>query len=119
MSAYLPRHEPGAAVTITATSDLTGGRLVTAAGATAGADEATVIGVVARDVINTEAVTVYSGGVQHLIAASAIAVGDFVKPAADGKIAAAAVDTDAPTILIGIALAAGDADADIAVKFLR
>lgn len=119
MSAYLPRHDPGAAITITATADLTGGTLVTATGATAGADEATVIGVAARDVSNTEAVTVYSGGVQHLIAASTIAIGDYVKSAADGKIAAADVGTDDPTLLIGIALAAGDADADIAVKFLR
>lgn len=118
MTGYLPRHIPGAAITRTASDAVVGGRLVDATGSHAEADSATVIGVAHKDTPSGEPFTVYSGGVQHLIASGAIAVGDLIVAAADGKIAAAAADAD-PTTIVGIALAAGAADADVDVKFLR
>ena len=118
MTGYLPRHTPGDAITRTAGDDVIGGRLVDATGAHADADSTTVIGVAAKDTPEGFPFTVYSGGVQHLTAASAVAVGDLIVAADDGKIAAAGEEA-APTTIVGIALADGAADADIDVKFLR
>ncbi|WP_156759551.1 capsid cement protein [Microbacterium karelineae] len=119
MTGYLPKHNPGAAITIPATAAITGGQLVTAAGEPAGADATTVIGVAARDVTTGENVTVYSGGVQRLVASAAIAQGDLVKAAADGQIAVYTAGTDSTDTLLGVALAAAALGELATVKFLR
>ena len=106
MADYLPLFDPGAAVTYATSADVTGGRLVEITGdrtvAHAGADSTKVVGVAARDTKSGDSVTVYSGGVQRPIAAGAVAAGDRVAAAADGKVATALTGT------IGIALAAAE-----------
>ena len=130
MTGYLPRHTPGHAITRTASDTIIAGRLIDATGAHAAEGSLTVIGVAAQDTTEGAPVTVYSGGIQHLIAADAVAAGDLLVAAEDGKVAPATEATPGdddnagtpgsdPLSIIGIALAAGGADADIDVKFLR
>ncbi|WOF23834.1 DUF2190 family protein [Microbacterium betulae] len=116
---YLPKFNPGAAFTVLATTDITAGRLVTAAGAQSPADSPSVVGVSARTVVTGEHVTVYGGGVQELVAAEPIAIEDLVKAAADGEIAVYTPGTDAPETLLGVALAVGAVGATVPTKFLR
>lgn len=115
MADYLPLFNPGTAVTFTASADVTGGRLVEITGdrtvAHAAAASTKVAGVAGFDAAEGELVTVYSGGVQRPIAAGAIAAGDRVAAAADGKVATAETGT------FGVALAAA-ADGETAqVRF--
>ncbi|WP_221585563.1 DUF2190 family protein [Microbacterium sp. G2-8] len=119
MPGYLPKHNPGAAITIVATADVTGGQIVTAAGTPAGADATTVIGVAARDAASGDHVTVYSGGVQRLVASAAIAQGDLVKAAADGQVAVYTAGTDSTDVLLGVALGDASSGELAPVKFLR
>lgn len=116
MADYLPKFKPGEAVTFTAASAVTGGRLVIP-GATArsiapaGADANNVLGVAAQDAATGESVTVHTraGGVHPLVASAAIAVGARVISAATGKIATIGAGTNA----LGIALEAAAADGDV------
>lgn len=105
--------KPGAAVTFTASDDITAGRLLEVTGdravAHAGAASTKVVGAAATDVADGERVLVLRGGVQELTAASAIAAGDRVEAAADGKIA-----TSTGTG-IGLALTAGAAEAAVQI----
>ena len=114
---YLPVFKPGLALTFTAGAALTGGRLVeittdnTIEHAAAGSTS--VVGVAAWDTTLGQQVTTHSGGVQELVASAAIAAGDEVSAAADGKVAT----TVEGTAVIGVALtAASAADALVRVK---
>ena len=115
MADYLPHKKPGEAITLTASADLTGGRLVSVTGANtvanSGADVATVIGVAGRDAKSGEKVLVYTraGGVHPLVASAAIAAGARVISAATGKIATIGAGANP----IGIALQAAAADNDV------
>ena len=109
MADYLPKFTPGAPFTLTASADITGGRLVAVSGdrtvATAGADSAAAIGVAGFDVLNGESVTVYPlVGVQRLVLAGTVAAGARLAAAASGKV------DDTGTYFIGIALQGGAAD---------
>ena len=112
---YLPRHDPGAKVTFTASADVTGGRLVALTGGysvgPAGADSAAVVGVAAFDATAGSDVTVYTraSGVQRLVASAAIAAGAQVISATAGKIATVGAGTNP----IGLALEAASADLDV------
>lgn len=112
MANYAPLFKPGAAVTYSVSADVTAGQVVELTGdrtvAPAAADSARVVGVAAFDAKVGDHVTVEDGGVQRPYASGAIAAGDLVAAAADGKVAAAgeAVNT------LGIALAAA-ADGDL------
>lgn len=110
MGDYLPKFKPGQAITRTATGAITGGLLVTVAGAVAGADSTTWLGVASKDVTTGQTFGVYCDGVQYLTASAAITAGDRVKCAAAGKIATLAAGSDAYDRLVGKALetAAGD-----------
>jgi predicted RecA/RadA family phage recombinase len=107
--------KPGAAVTFDAASAITAQRLVEVTGnrevSTAGVGSTKVVGAAATDAAEGERVLVLRGGVQELIASSAIAAGDRVDAAADGKIAKATGTG------IGLALtgAAANAAAQIAL----
>lgn len=113
MADYLPRFKPGQAVTFTATTAITGGRLVEVSGdrsvGTAAADSAKVVGTAGFDAAIGESVTVYDGGVQRLTASGVIAVGARVIAAATGKIATVGAGANP----IGIALQAAAADGDV------
>lgn len=120
MGDYLPKFKPGQAITRQASATVTGGRLITVAGAQAAADSTTWLGVASHDAASGQNVGVYTDGVQRLTASAAIAAGDRVKCAADGKVATLTAGTDAYDRLVGIALEAASADGDvIAVKLVR
>ncbi|MHA3682791.1 capsid cement protein [Leucobacter sp. HY1908] len=112
MSDYLPKYAPGLPVTLSASADLTGGRVLVVSGAGAvahaGADVAVVAGVASRDVKQGETVGVYPlGGVHRLVASGAVAAGAEVASAADGKVASAGDN------VFGVALSAAAADGDV------
>lgn len=115
MAAYLPKFKPGESVTFTASTDVTGGRLVAVTGnrtvGPAGADSAAVVGVAAFDAKAGERVTVFTraGGVHPLTASGAVVAGAKVSAAAAGKI-----QTVGSTVNpIGVALEAAAADNDV------
>lgn len=115
MADYLPLFKPGAAVTFSASTAVTGGRLVEITGdrtvAHAAAASTKVAGIAAHDAAVGDHVTVYSGGVQRPVASGAIAAGDRVAPAADGKVATGTTGT------IGLALAAAADGETVQVRF--
>jgi len=117
---YRPKFKPGEAITRTATGTITGGLLVTVAGAVAGADSTTWLGVASKDCVSGDTFGVYTQGVQRLVASAAISAGARVKCAAAGKIVTLAAGSDAYDTLVGIALEAATADGDvIMVKMAR
>ena len=113
MADYRPKFKPGQAITRTLTGTVTGGRLVTVAGAHAAADSTTWLGVVDKDGVSGDVVGVYRGGVQYLVASAAISAGAPVKAAAAGKVVTYVDGTDAQLRLVGIALEAAAADGDV------
>lgn len=120
MGDYLPKHKPGQAFSRQASAAVTGGRLITVAGAQTAADSTTWLGVASHDAAIGQDVGVYCDGVQKLVASATIAAGDRVKCAADGKVATLTAGTDAYDRLVGIALEAATADGDvILVKLAR
>ena len=115
MAEYLPKFYDGDPFTCQVAATVAGGQIVEIAGDNtvqpAGADSTAVVGVAGFNAEVGDSVTVFPGGVQRPVAAGAIAAGDRVAPAADGKIATAEANT------IGTALAAA-ADGDPAdIKF--
>ena len=97
MGDYAPIHSEWSS-TATTSAPVTGGRLVAVSGPgtvahTAGADEAW-LGVAGYDAASGELLDVEHGGTQSLIASGAIAAGDKVISAADGKVATAGAVTD-------------------------
>lgn len=90
MAEHLPRFEPGAAVTFTASAAITGGQLVAVTGgrrvAPAAAGSTAVIGVALNDAAAEAEVPVLSVGVHRLTAAAAVAAGDQVIAAAAGQV---------------------------------
>lgn len=104
MSDYLPKFTGPRTMTVTAA--VTGGRIVTGAGATAGADATNWTGIASKDAQPGDTITVYSGDVQRPSAAGAIAKGALVKCAANGQITTFVDGTDAVTRLVGVTLEA-------------
>ena len=115
MADYLPLFKPGAAVTFTASQDVTGGRVVEVTGdrTVAHAAEAStkVAGVAGHDASQGDLVVVYSGGIQRPVASGAVAAGDRVAPAADGTVATGTTGT------IGLALAEAADGETVQVRF--
>lgn len=116
MSAYLPKFQPGQAVTHTASADVTGGRLVEVTGdrtvAHAGVSSIKSVGVAGFDAKANDPVTTYTGGVQRLTLAAVTTAGQRVAAAADGKA------TPSDTNSIGIALTGGAVDDVVDVQML-
>lgn len=119
MADYLPRFEPGRAVTFTASADVVGGRVVEVSGnrtvAPAGAASTKAIGVAARDAKANEQVLVhlFTGQVHRVAAAAAVVAGAHVEAAAGGKVQTKTTGTD-----LGTALTAATA-ADQVIEFVR
>jgi predicted RecA/RadA family phage recombinase len=119
---YLPKFKPGEAVTLpaVATAAITGGQLVTVAGAPAAADSVTWVGVAAQDVAIGQPVGVYTDGVQRLTAAGAFAAGTPLKCAANGQVTTWVSGTDNYDRYVGLALeAASGAASVVAVRMAR
>lgn len=120
MADYLPKFKPGEAITITATATLTGGQLVTVAGAVAAADSVTFLGVVSRDAVSGQSVGVYTDAVQRLTAAGAFAAGTPLKCAANGQVTTWVSGTDNYDRYVGLALeASAGAASVVAVRMAR
>lgn len=119
MGDYQPKFKPGEAITRAITATVTGGRLVTVAGAQCAANAADWLGVASRDAVSGDRVTVYTEGVQRLTATGAIAAGARVKTAANGTVQTFTAGTDAADLLVGIALAAGVDGGQLDVKLVR
>lgn len=115
MADYLPKFLRGTAVTFTASTAVTGGRLVQVSGdrligaATAGSRS--VIGVAGFDAELGDSVTVYTrdGGVHPLTASAAIATGARVAVAAGGTVVTASEGDD----VLGTTLTAATAPGQI------
>ncbi|MGI5247782.1 DUF2190 family protein [Dactylosporangium sp. CA-139066] len=120
MGDWRPKFKPGQAITRSATATITGGQLVTVAGAVAAADSVTWLGVADKDVTSGNQFGVLCGGVQYLTAAGAISAGTSVKCAANGQVTTFVDGTDAMLRFVGIALdAATNAGDVIAVRMAR
>lgn len=119
MADYIPKFPAGAVVTLSASADVTGGRVValTGAGAVAhaGADSSAVVGVASRDAKSGESVAVFvgKGTVHRLVASAAVTAGAKVTTAAAGKVATLGAGTNS----LGLALTAAT-DADDVIEVL-
>lgn len=134
MAQHIHLFNPGAAVTFTAEAAVTAGQLVIVTGdrevSPATVKSAAWVGVAAFDAAIGAGVTVLTGGVQKIVAASDVTAGDVLVAAAAGKVAALAAVTT-PTAgdvtdtraIVGIALTSVDvsevADDRIEVKLAR
>lgn len=109
MGDYIPVFKPGQDVTMTAGAAIVGGELVYVSAANAvqktSASTAAWLGVATTDAASGAKVGITSGGVQELIASAAIAVGDVLVPAANGRVAPIGAGTNYAHV-VGIALAA-------------
>ncbi len=122
MAEYVPVFKPGEDITLTAGAAITGGRLVRASAASTvvetSAAVASWIGVATTDAASGGKVGITSGGVQEVTASGAVAVGDVVIPAANGRVAAIGAGTNYAQ-QVGIALTAAADGALVRVKFAR
>lgn len=118
---YVAPFRPGDDITVIAQSAVTAGRVVRVVAAnqvahTTAASDAW-IGVATRTVGPGQPVGITSGGVQEPIASGAVAAGDPVVTAADGKVAKGTSPT-APGY-VGTALTSAADAAPLRVKFAR
>ncbi len=133
MGQHVKKFEPGRAITFVAGGTIVAGTLVKMGSTdrtvvTADANAAGWVGVAATDAASGENVLVEIGGVQEIHAASTVAVGDLVVPAASGKIAALAgagdtyakADVNNARAVVGVALAGiiVDAQTDTRIEIL-
>lgn len=120
MANYLPKFDSDDAFTVTASATITGGQLVTATGAVAGAGANNWVGVAGYDAVSGQPVTVFYGQAQRLVAAGALAAGALVKCAASGQVTGYTSGTDSADSLVGIAMeAASGAGSLIFVRMAR
>ena len=106
-AAYARTFRAGAAVKGGQVVEVTGDRAV----GPAGLSSTKVVGVAGFDTAVGDDVTVYGGGVQQVVASAAVAAGDRVGAAADGKVVTAVSNT------IGLALTAAAAGKPVQVRF--
>lgn len=105
MSDYLPTYQ-APSFTLTLTGTVTGGQLVTWAGAVAGDASTNVAGVAGQDGVSGDKITVWGPGHHKLASTGAIAQGAAVCAAAAGVLRAAVVGTDPDNSIIGRAKSA-------------
>lgn len=107
MAEYSPLHIPGKAFTRQASAAITGGQLVRVSGsgtvAPTSAASADWLGVAGFDAGNGDDVTVYSEGVQRLVASGSITAGALVEGAAAGAVASHTNGTNDFNV-VGVAL---------------
>lgn len=120
MADYLPLYtDDDDGITVTLSGTVTGGQLVTAAGAAAAAVSTTVIGVAAQDGVSGDKITVWPNKFHRLVASGAITAGDPLV-AAGGNTVRTAVLTgttpDAANAVIGRALTTAATGATVSVS---
>lgn len=122
MAEYVPLHQPGKAITRQASAAITGGQLVIVSGsgtvAPGGAASAAWLGVAGFDAASGDQVTVFTEGVQRLVASGAITAGATVEAAAAGKVATHTNGTNDVNI-VGVALTTAADGALVEVSLLR
>lgn len=107
MSDYLPIYSDGdAPFTLTLSGTVTGGQLVTWAGAVAGTASTTVAGVAGQDGVSGDKITVWGPGKHRLASTGTINQGDPVCAGAAGVLRAWVAGTDAVASYLGRAMAA-------------
>ena len=120
MGDYQPKYKPGATINVTLTAAVTGGQLVTVAGAVAGADSSSWIGVASRDAVAGETIGVYCEGVQRVTTAGALAQGALLKCAANGQVTTWVAGTDSAEKFIGVLMEAAAGAGSVApASFVR
>lgn len=91
MAEYLPLYKPGREITRAASATITGGQLVivSGSGTVAPGSAATHlwVGVAGQDAASGDNVTVYSGGVQRIVATGTVTAGQLVEAATGGTVA--------------------------------
>lgn len=121
MPDYAPKFAPGEDVTYQAAAVIAGGNVVylSAAGQVTptAAAVGTVVGVAQTDVAVGDYVAVSRGGVQRLVSAGVIAVGDAVTSAAAGRVAAFGAGTNYNLVLGTALTAAGGAGITVDVQW--
>jgi hypothetical protein len=112
---YSPRHNGLPPYPITLTGTVSAGNVITVAGAVAGANATTAVGVADRDGVSGDRIGYYplNFGVQYLVASTAITAGSAIKCAAGGKVQPFVDGTDAQDRRIGMAITAANADGDV------
>ena len=113
---YSPKHNGMPPYPITLSGTVTEGNVITAAGAVAGANATTAIGVADRSGVSGDKIGWYplGFGEQRVVASAAISVGGPLKCAAAGKVAPFVDGTDAQDRrLPAKALTAAAADGDV------
>lgn len=120
MPDYIPKFDVDDAFTLTATATITGGQLVTGAGAPAGASAVNWVGVAGNDAVSGQPFTCFYGDAQRLTAAGALSAGAPVKAAANGQVTGYTTGTDNADTLVGVAMeAASGAGSVIFVRMAR
>ena len=106
MAQYIPRFLDADQVPLTASATLTGGQLVTWAGAVAGDAQVGVAGVIGPDLTSGQVGTVYRVGIHIGTASGTIAIGDPLCAAANGQVRKWVTGTDAVASFIATACSA-------------
>lgn len=121
MPDYLPKFAPGETVTRTASATIVGGQMVVITGTntvgpSAGANAAW-FGVAAHNAAVGEPVTVFKGGIQRPLATGAVAAGDILVTAANGRLTTNAAPAAGQQV--GIAIAPATDGNPVLADFLR
>lgn len=130
MAEYLPLYKPGREITRDASAAITGGQLVGVSGsgtvAPATANQASWVGVAGFDAANGDKVTVYTGGVQRIVASGAVTAGDALVAAATGQVSTlaavstpTAADVTNTRAVVGFALTSAANGALVEVQMAR
>lgn len=123
MAEYLPLHDDGDSVTRQASASITGGQLVIVSGsgtvAPASAATAAWLGVAGFDCNSGDNVTVFTSGVQRLVAGTGgVTAGQTVEAAASGQVVTHTNGTNDVNI-VGLALTTATATNLVEVKLTR
>ena len=108
MAEYTPRYMPGAAQTWTASASISAGQLLVVSGsgtvAPSSAASGAFLGVAGNDAASGGTVTVYTGGVQKIVAGTGgVTAGNTVEAAASGTVVAHTNGTNDSNI-VGVAI---------------
>jgi hypothetical protein len=121
MADYLPIYKPGQAITLKASTAITGGQIVAVSGSgtvgPAGAAATAWVGVAAFDAATNDNVTIYTCGVQSVTASGTVTAGDAVNTAAAGQVVTNASPTSQG--FVGIALTTATTGNKVRVLFAR
>jgi predicted RecA/RadA family phage recombinase len=123
MAEYLPLHQPGRSFTRQASATITAGQLVSVSGSGTVAPSAAVdvpwVGVAAFDAASGDNVTIFTGGVQRLVAGTGgVTAGQLVHAGASGTIVAHSNGTSDYAV-VGVALTTATATNLVEVQFDR